>query len=221
MSVNLFAFGNINDRGEHTFDYVETSWNVRDFNIKMLANNLDLFGLSDEKTASICDKFERLINKAGNIYSQGRLILIAIPKKIIDDAAYTIIFSKKKDSRTSPEIAGKIMHNMSDVITILNDKQEKKEFSELDSFACAIPLTPAIALNPYSGVRYYAYDPEPKSQERAQELRKELQALVDEVITELKEDNTLQDAQKKAQDYLKLLHDVHIAEEQRLTGGKI
>jgi len=70
-------------------------------------------------------------------------------------------------------------------------------------------LTPAIALNPYSGIKIIPFDGAPSSQKDVLTLQNEMAELVNEVITELQKNNTLKDAQRKAHDFLRLTKEVY------------
>ncbi len=215
LSLNLFAYGNVYDLGSSTFRYVENGYNIVQFDPMMFYKNLKILGISKKIIDECKEKFEALKRDTENAYITSRLMLIAIPANIIDESVYTVIYQKKRDMRTPLTISGKKISHMSELIESLYTQPSTISLYDIDPFECAMPLTPALALNPHSGIKIFKFD-NPVSKKAERELEKAKQEFVDGVINRLKENGEFEKIQKRAKDYFAFLKDVHEAEERRL-----
>ena len=172
-----------------------------------LKNALQSLGINSQFLPSNLNEYKNIYNRFHR--RTGRLILVAIPKVEIDETVYTVMyFGGKGDTRVPIKIGEKIMHNMSEVINILYDQSKEKTFEELDRFECVMPLTPAFALNPYSGIKYFVFDTEPKSAHEEKELQEEKHRFVNAIILKLKASGNFEKSQKIAKDFLKKMKDI-------------
>ncbi len=203
MALNLFPFGNIGNEARYTHYYVENKYSQDETNydylLKSIFDDLEIPNFSAKER----QKIYNLLDLAVKTYQTGRLIVIGLPYNVVSERVFTY-----KDFGGSISI---------DQLIEKLGKQENLSFRELDEFHCVMPLTPASGLNPESGVKIYNFD-SPVSKKAQQEFDKAKQDFIDGVINSLKESGDLERSQKIARDYLKLLHDVHVAEELRLSG---
>lgn len=207
ISVNLFAFGNRGLRGSDTLFYTAADTNVGWDWLSM--GSLKALGIPEYILEKIKPKIMDHVNKSRAVYSSGCLILIAVPLAIVDNNVYTVVKGRRRaaiyDTRVAPIIGGNALQNISDIIDTLTQPGSEKTFRELDSFECAIPISLAGLQNPFSGIKLLKFDPTPSSAQAAEELRRERDALVDEIMVELEKSGKLDACRKRVRHFYALL----------------
>ncbi len=134
----------------------------------------------------------------------------------MSEAIKTIRGQKDTGVTQEPILEGgfDIVHDLYAVIQALQrqekPKQEKPkiDLNDLDTFECAIPLSQAGLLNPYSGIKVFAIDGQPSSVGAKIALDRAKQALMDAIIKEFKDTKTLEKAKQVIKNYDTMLKDV-------------
>lgn len=242
MSLNFFPFGNSQWETNSTYYYVENKFNEgtlvnRVNHYSILNNTLAQLGIPYSAIQAMTARAIQLFKMADETFKTGRLILIAFPYNVVSKRVYAFVYPgyvKRYGARYSHPLVEKrsrnildsiealfgnerTFRNIDEIIEALGTEGSKHTFEQLDTFHCIMPLTPAGALNPESGIKIFNFD-NPVSKKALQEFERAKQEFIDELIRHLKESGNFEKSQKIARNYLKFLHDVHIAEEQRLTG---
>lgn len=164
LSVNAFLFGGTSRPGATTWEFVVMNSNINYFNIDFKKVCFDALGLSALCAQTYVDEVEQLYAEYKSFYEKGRLIQIAIPKKMIDESVYIASDGAYKDC---------VYTKFGQKITTVSDffyHFEAGDYSVLKVHAAqghlrpginevefAMPLTGANVLNPYTGIKVFGY----------------------------------------------------------------
>lgn len=199
LSLNIFAFGNCNNWGSNTFNFVETNSNINESkNIFKL--NCDNFNIPETISLKYETRMRDLIQKYNTLYSTGRLILFAFPATMVDAYAY---IASVGAYRYKPYLENRYIESVTDLLTVV--QKQNITFYDLDSLEFATPLTPAGALNPYRGIKLFVFENEQCDKQLEQQLHAERQTLINDLIADLKQQNLLSECQRIAKEFDKLL----------------
>lgn len=208
LSVNLFAFGNTGhsfDEGSSTLRFLTDNRSFVRFNPDIVMQALSAMGLPANSTANLKSLILRLEELDNKVHKTGRLLLIAVPEAKIDQNVFTVVYNESKDRRTPISIGGKIVHNTSEVIQMLQRPPEALNFFTINKMECAIPLDAVGLLNPYSGIKVFAIDSAPTSKAEQQELDRAKAELVDAIMAAFQKTGNLQKGQEIVRGYMQEL----------------
>lgn len=199
LSLNIFAFGNCNNWGSNTFNFVETNSNINTSkNIFKLS--CDNFNIPEAISLKYEPRMRDLIQKYNTLYSTGRLILFAFPAAKVDTYTYIATVGAY---RYVPYLKNRYIGCVTDLLDVA--QKQTLSFDDLDHLEFATPLTPVGALNPYKGIKLFVFENEQCDKQLEQQLHAERQALINDLITDLKQHNLLKECQQIAKEFDKLL----------------
>ncbi|MCF7899888.1 hypothetical protein K9K77_00060 [Candidatus Babeliales bacterium] len=164
LSVNAFLFGGTSRPGATTWEFVVTNSNINYFNIDFKKVCFDALGLSELCAQTYVDEVEQLYTEYKSFYEKGRLIQIAIPKKMIDESVYIASDGAYKDcvytkfGKKITTVSDFFYHLESGDYSVLKVHAEQGHLRPgINEVEFAMPLTGANVLNPYTGIKVFGY----------------------------------------------------------------
>lgn len=165
FAANAFMFANSDRLGSCTWSYVSSNSNVRYVRLNIEHECFKKLSLASSIYQYHYHEIQQLYNEFTTQFARcGRLLQIAVPKKIIDKIAYLSSDAGYKDPVYTK--AGKQVKTVSEFFTHLKqgDQAVYKVHAPSTSYRPGIyeveftlPLTTAGVLNPYSGIKIFSY----------------------------------------------------------------
>ncbi len=209
LSLNLFVLGNSNQPGAQTFNYLECNYNCSYPHDGIIETIFENFNIPRSIFEKYTIRIKELQEEACDIYATGRLIVFAIPKKIVNNVAYIAghdVDQGRYDYKETPSFDNKKIKSVTKLIDFVKQGTSlKAHFPVIDELEYVLSLTPASGLNPHIGIKMFAFDGEPFNAHAAKKLKADTNDLVQALISDLHKHNLLKECRALAQEFDKLL----------------
>lgn len=209
LSLNLFVLGNSNQPGAQTFYYLEHNCNCSypyDGIIEAIFENFNIPRSIFKKYST---RIKELQDEAHSIYATGRLIVFAIPKKIVCNITYIAghdVDQGRFDFKAIPSFDNKKIKSVIELIDFVKQgKSLKAHFPVIDELEYVLSLTPISGLNPHLGIKMFVFDGEPFNAHAAKKLQTDINDLIQALIEDLHKHTILKECQTIAKEFDKLL----------------